>query len=122
MSRVVGMDAGELDAYRANPVWPARVAAAPTILRELDARADPSVARGASARSGSPSSRSSAATACRSSHAATTALDERLADGRIVVIPGARHAAHHTHPDALVDGGPGVPADLTASRDRTVRD
>ena len=37
------------------------------------------------------------------------ALDERLADGRIVVIDGARHAAHHTHPDAVVDGGPGVP-------------
>jgi pimeloyl-ACP methyl ester carboxylesterase len=33
---------------------------------------------------------------------ATAALDERLADGRVVVIPGARHAAHHTHPGALV--------------------
>jgi pimeloyl-ACP methyl ester carboxylesterase len=34
---------------------------------------------------------------------ATLALDERLADGRVVVIDGARHAAHHTHPDAFVD-------------------
>ena len=34
---------------------------------------------------------------------ATAALDDRLADGTIVVIPGAKHAAHHTHPDALVE-------------------
>jgi pimeloyl-ACP methyl ester carboxylesterase len=34
---------------------------------------------------------------------ATMALDERLADGRVVVIEGARHAAHHTHPDAMVE-------------------
>ena len=33
---------------------------------------------------------------------ATVALDERLADGRVVVIDGARHAAHHTHPDTMV--------------------
>ena len=33
---------------------------------------------------------------------ATVALDARLADGRIVVIDGARHAAHHTHPDQVV--------------------
>ena len=36
-------------------------------------------------------------------HQATRALDDRLADGRVVVIEGARHAAHHTHPDAVVD-------------------
>jgi pimeloyl-ACP methyl ester carboxylesterase len=35
--------------------------------------------------------------------AATLALDERLADGRVVEIEGARHAAHHTHPDAVVE-------------------
>ena len=39
--RVVGMTETELAAYRANPVWPARVAAAPTIVRELAAEADP---------------------------------------------------------------------------------
>ena len=35
--------------------------------------------------------------------AATAALDDRLADGTIVVIPGAKHAAHHTHPEALME-------------------
>jgi pimeloyl-ACP methyl ester carboxylesterase len=33
---------------------------------------------------------------------ATVALDSRLANGRVVVIDGARHAAHHTHPDQVV--------------------
>ena len=33
---------------------------------------------------------------------ATEALDARLADGRVVVIDGAKHAAHHTHPAAFV--------------------
>ena len=32
---------------------------------------------------------------------ATEALDARLRDGRVVVIDGARHAAHHTHVDAF---------------------
>ncbi len=34
---------------------------------------------------------------------ATWALDSRLADGRVVVIPGAKHAAHHTHPGDVVE-------------------
>ena len=62
-----------------------------------------------SAPSGSRSSRSSAATACRPSRDGDAALDERLADGRVVVIPGARHAAHHTHPDAFVEAVARVP-------------
>jgi pimeloyl-ACP methyl ester carboxylesterase len=33
---------------------------------------------------------------------AVEALDARLADGRIVVIDGAAHAAHHTHPEEFV--------------------
>jgi pimeloyl-ACP methyl ester carboxylesterase len=105
MTRVVGMADADLAAYRADPVWPLRVAAAPTIVREL-------AAEGADV--GGPASLE-ALGAVRQPvlqllggdsrpefGAATRALDARLADGRIVVIPGARHAAHHTHPDALV--------------------
>jgi pimeloyl-ACP methyl ester carboxylesterase len=33
---------------------------------------------------------------------AIEALDARLAHGRTVVIPGARHAAHHTHVEPFV--------------------
>ena len=38
---IVGMSEAELDQYRAHPVWPARVAAAHTILREVEAEAGP---------------------------------------------------------------------------------
>ena len=41
LAEVVGMTAQDLAAYRANPVWPARAAAAGTILRELAAEASP---------------------------------------------------------------------------------
>ncbi|HEY4633757.1 MAG TPA: alpha/beta fold hydrolase, partial [Candidatus Limnocylindrales bacterium] len=39
LTRVVGMTADELARYRADPIWPRRVAAAGTIARELDVEA-----------------------------------------------------------------------------------
>src|SRR6185369_9776103 len=41
LSEVVGMSAADLAAYQADPIWPVRAAAAGTILRELEAEADP---------------------------------------------------------------------------------
>ncbi len=41
LSEVVGMGAIDLAAYQADPIWPVRAAAAGTILRELEAEADP---------------------------------------------------------------------------------
>ena len=41
LAEVVGMSAADLAAYRANPVWPVRARGAGTILRELEAEADP---------------------------------------------------------------------------------
>ena len=32
----------------------------------------------------------------------TEALDARLVHGRVEVIAGARHAAHHSHPEAFL--------------------
>ena len=32
----------------------------------------------------------------------TWALDRLLPNGRVVVIPGAKHAAHHSHPERFV--------------------
>lgn len=100
--RVVGMSDGELDAYRANPVWPARVAAAPTIVRELAAEGDPIASLEALGAVRQPVLQILGGASLPVFHASTTALDERLVDGRIVVIPDAKHAAHHTHADALV--------------------
>ena len=58
------------------------------------------LARPARAPSASRSSRSSAATSLPVFGDATARARRAAGDGRIVVIDGARHAAHHTHPDA----------------------
>jgi pimeloyl-ACP methyl ester carboxylesterase len=102
MERVVGMDAAALARYRADPVWPLRVAAAHTIPREL-------AAEGRSAAAGleslgairQPVLQLLGGESRPEFGAATRALDARLADGRIVTITGAKHAAHHTHPVEL---------------------
>jgi pimeloyl-ACP methyl ester carboxylesterase/GNAT superfamily N-acetyltransferase len=104
MTRVVGMDEVGLARYREDPVWPVRVAAAHTIVRELESESS-SEAAGLEALSRvrqpvlqilGDASRPEFGVAIR-------ALDARLANGRVVPIPGAKHAAHHTHPGAFVD-------------------
>jgi pimeloyl-ACP methyl ester carboxylesterase len=97
LAGVVGMSDAELARYRADPVWPARVAAAHTILREIEAETSPSAGIEALAAVRVPvllilggSSRSPFAIG-------THAFAERLADARVVEIAGAAHAAHHTH-------------------------
>ncbi len=102
MTRVVGMTDTDLAAYRTDPVWPLRVAAAPTIVRELDAELDPaaSIDRLVSVRQ--PVLQLLGGESLPPFHQATIALHARLADARIVEIAGARHGAHHTHPDAVV--------------------
>lgn len=103
MTRVVGMSSADLAAYRADPIWPVRAAAAGTIPRELDAEVDPA---GSLERLGAvcqPVLQLLGSDSRRIFREATLALHKRLADGRIVEIEGARHAAHHTHPDAVAE-------------------
>ena len=103
MSDVVGLSASELAAYRANAVWLVRAAAAGTIPRELDAEADPA---GSLERLGAvrqPVLQLLGSESRAIFREATLALDDRLADGRILEIEGAKHAAHHTHPDVVVE-------------------
>ena len=102
LRRVVGMSQADLDAYRADPVWPRRVAAAPTIARELtvESGADASLDRLGQVRQ--PVLQVLGSASLPAFAAATHALDARLADGRVVVIEGARHAAHHSHVPELV--------------------
>lgn len=102
LGEVVGMTPADLDAYRANPVWPARVAAAGTIVRELAAEISPAADLAALARVEVPVLQVLGSESLPSFAAAVTALDDRLPRGRVAVIGGARHAAHHTHPDELV--------------------
>jgi pimeloyl-ACP methyl ester carboxylesterase len=104
LRRVVGMDDAAIAAYRADPVWPLRVRAAHTIPREL-------LAEGRSNAAGlealghvrQPVLQVLGGESKPEFAEATAALDDRLANGTVAVIPGARHAAHHTHPDALIE-------------------
>lgn len=102
LHEVVGMSATDVDAYRANAVWPDRVAAAPTIVRELVAESSPEAGVEVLGRVDIPVLQVLGSASLPPFHAATTALDERLPRGRVAVIEGARHAAHHTHPDEFV--------------------
>jgi pimeloyl-ACP methyl ester carboxylesterase len=103
MTDVVGMPSADLDAYRADPVWPVRVAAAGTIPRELEAERTPVASLDALGAVRQPVLQLLGSASLPIFRAATIALDARLADGRIEEIEGARHAAHHTHPDAVVE-------------------
>lgn len=103
MTEVVGMRPADLEAFRADPIWPVRAAAAGTILRELEAEADPAASLERLGAVLQPVLQLLGSESLAVFRDATEALDERLADGRIVVIEGARHAAHHTHPGAVVE-------------------
>jgi pimeloyl-ACP methyl ester carboxylesterase len=103
MARVVGMTADELDRYRADAVWPLRVAAASTIARELAVESGDAAGLDHIGRVRQPVLQVLGGESRREFGAATAALDDRLADGTVVVIPGAKHAAHHTHAEILVE-------------------
>ncbi len=102
MREVVGMSTEDLEAYRADPIWPVRAAAAGTILRELEAETDRAASLERLGGVRQPVLQLLGGDSLPVFRDATGALDARLADGRIVLIAGARHAAHHTHPEAVV--------------------
>lgn len=102
LRRVVGMGDADIAAYRADPVWPLRVAAAPTIARELTVEAGTSASLDRLGAVRQPVLQVLGGASLPTFAAATRALDGRLADGRVVIIPGARHAAHHSHVPELV--------------------
>jgi pimeloyl-ACP methyl ester carboxylesterase len=102
LAEVIGMGDDEIAVYRANTVWPARVAAAPTILRELDAEASPAAGLDALSGVAGPVLQILGGDSRGAFRRATQALDAQLRDGRVTVIDGARHAAHHTHPREFV--------------------
>ena len=103
LTDVVGMTPTELDRYRADPVWPRRVAAAPTIARELAVESSDAAGLEHLGSVRQPVLQVLGGDSRREFAVATAALDDRLSAGSIVVIPGAKHAAHHTHADAVVE-------------------
>ena len=103
MAEAVGMPPDELAAFRANPIWPARASTAPTIVRELDAAAhDPVIGFEALAATRVPVLQLVGGDSSSWFRDGAVALDERLANGRLQVIDGARHGAHHSHPAAFL--------------------
>ena len=103
MTEAVGMPADELAAFRANPIWPARARTAPTIVRELDAAAhEPVLGFEAIATTRVPVLQLVGGGSSRWFADGAAELDRRLADGRLQVMDGARHAAHHSHPEAFL--------------------
>ena len=97
LAGVVGMSDAELARYRAEPVWPARVAAAHTILRELEAETSPPASIEALASVRVPVLLILGGSSRSPFGVGTRAFADRLAHAEVVTIEGAAHAAHHTH-------------------------
>lgn len=97
MREIVRMPPADLAAFRANPIWPVRAAAVRTTLRELEGEASPAASLEALGGVEIPVLQVLGGDSAPPFREATDALDARLRNGRIAVIDGARHAAHHTH-------------------------
>jgi pimeloyl-ACP methyl ester carboxylesterase len=102
LAGIVGMSEGELDAYRVNPVWPARVEAAHTILREVEAEASPAASLDALGAVQVPVLLVLGSISRSPFRIGTDALAARLPNARVHVLEGAAHAAHHTHAGEFV--------------------
>jgi len=99
---IVGMSEAGLAAYRAEPVWPARVAAAHTILREIEAETTSGASIETLAAVAAPVLLLLGSISRSPFRIGTDALAARLAHAEVQVIDGAAHAAHHTHAEAFV--------------------
>ncbi|HEX5825559.1 MAG TPA: alpha/beta hydrolase [Candidatus Limnocylindrales bacterium] len=102
MRDIVGMPEADLDAFRADPIWPVRSAAVGTTIRELEAEVSPAASLETLGDVRQPVLQILGGASAPVFGEATRALDARLRNGRVVTIEGARHAAHHTHPDEFV--------------------
>ena len=102
MADVVGLSPAEVDAYRRAPTWPIRAAAAPTAIRELRAEAgrDAGLERLAEIRI--PVLQIVGGDSPALFTDGTHELQALLSNGRVVSLPGQKHAAHHTNPSGLV--------------------
>jgi pimeloyl-ACP methyl ester carboxylesterase len=102
LAGIVGMSDAALEAYRRDPVWPARVRAAHTILREIEAEASPPASLEALAAVAVPVLLLLGSISRSPFRIGTDALAAGLNDARVAVIDGAAHAAHHTHAPEFV--------------------
>jgi pimeloyl-ACP methyl ester carboxylesterase len=104
MRDAAGLPEDELAAFRASPLWAVRSATAPQIVRELEAALhDPAIGIEALARVRVPVLQLAGSESPRRFRDGVLALDRRLAFGRVAVVAGARHNAHHSHGAAFAD-------------------
>jgi pimeloyl-ACP methyl ester carboxylesterase len=99
-----GLPDDEVAAFRASPLWAVRLAAVPTVVRELDAGLhDPAIGIDALASTAVPVLQLAGSASPKRFRDGALALHARLAAGAIGVVEGARHNAHHTHPGLLAE-------------------
>jgi pimeloyl-ACP methyl ester carboxylesterase len=99
MRRVVRMTDEEWSAFMASPTYPLRVAAAETVIRELRAGVGDAAEVRRFAGVHQPVLQLVGGASDERFATAAADLAAVLPDARTIVIEGARHAAHHTHPD-----------------------
>jgi pimeloyl-ACP methyl ester carboxylesterase len=102
MGEVVGLSPEGIEAYRTSPTWPIRAAASPTALRELRAESGRDASAEHLAEVQIPVLQLVGGDSRRVFTDGIRVLDGLLANGRVVVLPGQRHAAHHTDPAGFV--------------------
>jgi pimeloyl-ACP methyl ester carboxylesterase len=103
LTEVVELTPAEWEAFRTSPAWPARLAAAGTVIRELRAGTDIDAAWRRYAGLRVPVLQLLGSESAAFFRRGAEARDARLGDGRIEVIEGARHAAHHTHAERFLE-------------------
>jgi pimeloyl-ACP methyl ester carboxylesterase len=101
LREAVDFSPAEWEAFRTSPTFPARVAAAGSVTRELRAGASNGSALERYQAIAQPVLLVIGSESPPFFRAGAVALAARLAQGRLAVIEGARHAAHHTHVEAL---------------------
>lgn len=103
--RVVGLTPAEIARFERSPVYAERLAAASTVIRELTAGGeapDPARLDAITSRVRIPVLQLLGGASGALFTAATAALDGALPDGRVVLLPGQKHAAHHDAADGFV--------------------
>jgi pimeloyl-ACP methyl ester carboxylesterase len=103
LREVVDMTPAEMEAFRAAETYPLRVAAANTVPRELRAGASAGASLERFAAVSQPVLQVLGSESPTVFREGARALAQRLERGQLAVIEGARHAAHHTHVEALAE-------------------
>jgi pimeloyl-ACP methyl ester carboxylesterase len=102
LTQVVGLTEQEWAAFQASPVWQARLSAMHTVVRELTAETgqdDPADLLAAARRVRQPVLQLLGGDSGPIFRLGTAALDAALPHGRVVELPGQKHAGHHGDAD-----------------------